>query len=53
VGRGRKRYGCCWIFWPLCVFGCISYVIVEGACVSDCRGLGGIYGWYSRLVSGW
>jgi hypothetical protein len=26
--------------WPLSVFGCISVVVVEGACVSDCTGLG-------------
>jgi hypothetical protein len=54
-------------FWGLCVcvFGCIS-VVVEGACVRDCRGLGlckdGIIGWSvgdrcvggrSSLVTGW
>jgi hypothetical protein len=37
---GGGRYGCCWILWPLSVFGCISVVVVEGACVSDCTGLG-------------
>jgi hypothetical protein len=26
--------------WPLCVFGCISVVVVEGDCVRDCSGLG-------------
>jgi hypothetical protein len=25
--------------WLLCVFGCIS-LVVESACVKDCRGLG-------------
>jgi hypothetical protein len=35
----RKRYGDCWVFWPLYVFWCIS-VVVEGAWVRDCRGLG-------------
>jgi hypothetical protein len=52
--------------WSLCVFGCISVVVVEGACDRDCTGLGlckvGIVGWsvsdecvggrYS-LVTGW
>jgi hypothetical protein len=31
----------CWVLRPLCVLGCISTVVVEGACVKDCRGLGG------------
>jgi hypothetical protein len=39
----------CWVFWPLCVFGCISVVVVYGACVKNCRGLGlykvGTVGW--------
>jgi hypothetical protein len=35
-----KRYEGCWVLWPLCVFGCISTVVVEGSCVRDCRGLG-------------
>jgi hypothetical protein len=30
----------CWFLWVLCVFGCISVVVVQGACVRDCRGLG-------------
>jgi hypothetical protein len=34
------RYGGCWIWQPLCVFGCISIVVAEGICVKDCRGLG-------------
>jgi hypothetical protein len=34
-----NRYGCCWVLWPLCVFGCISVAVVEGACVRDCREL--------------
>jgi hypothetical protein len=25
--------------WSFCVFGCISVVVVEGACVRDFRGL--------------
>jgi hypothetical protein len=33
------RYGGCQVLWPLCVFRYIS-VVVEGACVRDCRGLG-------------
>jgi hypothetical protein len=54
-----------WFLWSLCVFGCIS-VVVEGACVKDCRGLGlytvGIVGWSAgdeciggrgSLVIGW
>jgi hypothetical protein len=40
VGRWRKRYGDCWVLWPLSVFGYISFVIVEGACVRDYRGQG-------------
>jgi hypothetical protein len=35
-----KSYGGCWVLWPLCVLGFISVVVVEGACVQDCRGLG-------------
>jgi hypothetical protein len=35
-----KRCGDCWVLWPLCVFEYISVVVVEGACVRDCRGLG-------------
>jgi hypothetical protein len=48
------------------VFGCISVVVEEGACVRDCRGLGlckvGIVGWSvgdeieggkDSLVTGW
>jgi hypothetical protein len=37
-GRGGKRGG--WVLWSLCVFGCISVVVLDGACVRDCRGLG-------------
>jgi hypothetical protein len=33
-------YRGCWILWPLCVFGYISVVVVEGVCVRNCRGLG-------------
>jgi hypothetical protein len=39
VGGWEKRYGSCWVLWPLCVFGYI-FVVVEGACVRDFRGLG-------------
>jgi hypothetical protein len=35
-----KRYGGCCVSGPLCVFGCSSAVVVECACVKDCRGLG-------------
>jgi hypothetical protein len=35
--------------WSLCVFGCISVVLVEGACVRDFRGL-----WLCRVgIVGW
>jgi hypothetical protein len=30
-------FGDCLVLWPLCMFGCISAVVVEGACVRDCR----------------
>jgi hypothetical protein len=40
VSGWEKRYGGCWILWPLCVLGCISAVVVEDACVRDCKGLG-------------
>jgi hypothetical protein len=40
VGGWVKRYGCCCILWPLCVFGCISIVVMEGVCIRDCRVLG-------------
>jgi hypothetical protein len=46
VGMGKgvvwpgKMFGGCWVLWPLCVFGYISDVVVEGACVRDFRGLG-------------
>jgi hypothetical protein len=40
VGEWGKQCGGCWFLWPLCVFGYISVVVVEGACVRDCRGLG-------------
>jgi hypothetical protein len=35
----RIKYESGWVLWPLCVFGCISVVVVEDACVRDCRGL--------------
>jgi hypothetical protein len=34
-----EEYGGSWVLWPLCVFGCISVVVVKGACVKDCREL--------------
>jgi hypothetical protein len=37
-GGWGKRYGGCWVLWPLCELGCISVIVVEGACVRDCRG---------------
>jgi hypothetical protein len=40
VGKWIKMYGSCWGLWPLCVFGCISAVIVKSVCVRDCRELG-------------
>jgi hypothetical protein len=40
VGVGTKWYGGCWVLWHLCVFGCISVFVVEGACVRACRGWG-------------
>jgi hypothetical protein len=51
-GGSGKSYEGCWVLWPLCVFGCISAVVEEGACVAtpECWG---VSGWYSRLVSRW
>jgi hypothetical protein len=34
------RYRSCWVLEPLCVFRCSCAVVVEGACVGDCRGTG-------------
>jgi hypothetical protein len=49
VGEWGKQCRNCWVLWPLCVFGCISVVVEQGAFVRDCRGLGlcevGIVGW--------
>jgi hypothetical protein len=28
------------VLGPLCVLGCSSVVVVEGACVRNCRGIG-------------
>jgi hypothetical protein len=39
VGGGVKRYGSYWVLWPLCVFGCIPVIIMEGVCDRDCKGL--------------
>jgi hypothetical protein len=37
VGEWQKQFGSFWFLWPLCVFGCISVVVVQVACVKDCR----------------
>jgi hypothetical protein len=42
-----KQCGGCWFLWSLRVFGYVS-VVVEGACVRDCSGLG----WYKVLTAG-
>jgi hypothetical protein len=41
-GRGwiGEDAGGCWVLWTLCVLGCFSTVVVEGACVRDCWGPG-------------
>jgi hypothetical protein len=45
--------------WGLLGFGALMCIRVYfhccsgGACVRDCRGLEGVYSWYSSLVSGW
>jgi hypothetical protein len=36
----EEVWGAAGVLWPLCVFGCISVVALEGSCVRDCRGLG-------------
>jgi hypothetical protein len=35
----REEVWCCWVLWPLCLFGSISVAVVVGPCVRDCRGL--------------
>jgi hypothetical protein len=49
VGELGKQCMGCWFLWSLCVFRCICIVVVEGACVRDCRGFGsckvGIVSW--------
>jgi hypothetical protein len=35
-----KNYGGNWVVWLLCVFACISVVVVEGACVRIAAGVG-------------
>jgi hypothetical protein len=35
------------------VCGYSSSVVVKGASVRDCRGLGGVYTWYGKLISRW
>jgi hypothetical protein len=48
VGEWEKQCRDCGFLWSLCVFGCIS-IVVEGACVRNCRGMGlckvGKVGW--------
>jgi hypothetical protein len=39
-GRCGKRYGGSWVLLPLFVVGCISTIVVKGACIRDCKGLG-------------
>jgi hypothetical protein len=36
MGKWGKQYRVCGFLWFLSVFGCIS-VVVEGACIRDCR----------------
>jgi hypothetical protein len=65
VGEWGKHCSDCWFLWSFCVFGCIS-VVVEGAFVRNCRGMGlckvGVVGWSvgddyvgvtGTLVTGW
>jgi hypothetical protein len=40
VGEWGKRCRGCWFLLSSCVFIYISAVVVTGACVRDCRGLG-------------
>jgi hypothetical protein len=40
MGEWGKQYEACWVLWSLYVFGYIFIVVVLGACVRDCRGLG-------------
>jgi hypothetical protein len=45
IGKGSNKrvgkwYGGYWVLWPLCLFGCISVVVVGSASVRDCRELG-------------
>jgi hypothetical protein len=49
VDEWRKQSGGCWFLWSLCVFGCISVVVVEGASVRDCKG----YGLCKVVIVGW
>jgi hypothetical protein len=37
MGGLRKMYGGCLVSWHLCVFWCFCTIVVEGACVRDCR----------------
>jgi hypothetical protein len=36
---GEEAWGC-WVLCPLCMFGYISVIVVEGACIRNCRRLG-------------
>jgi hypothetical protein len=40
MGEWGKRCGGYMVWGPSCVLGCISAVVVEGACVRDCRRMG-------------
>jgi hypothetical protein len=40
IGEWGKMCGGFWVLWLLCVFGFIFVVVVEGACVRECRDLG-------------
>jgi hypothetical protein len=50
---GRRDMGSLGFVATLFVFWCISTVVLEGACVRDCRELGMCMVGTSRLVSRW
>jgi hypothetical protein len=50
VGVWGKMFGDYCALWPLCVLGYISAVVVKGACVRDCRGLGAVASMGSQEV---
>jgi hypothetical protein len=45
VGGWVEGYQGCWVLWSLCVFGCISVVVVEGVCVRGLQGTRIVYSW--------